>query len=87
MLRSVALLEPVTSPLAFHSLNELLRECSESSLLGPGDAAPTILTARLELGTTLGHGEGLEVEIHDDSFERVECRLAAALLERPPATA
>jgi hypothetical protein len=84
LLSAVNLLERVDSPYAFQSLHELTVAAADWALLGPPDAPPRRFVCSVVLPALLGRGEGVTLTVRPSAFARVEARLDATRLLRPP---
>jgi hypothetical protein len=91
LLQAVNLLEPLEPAHEFHSLHELLLNCSEHELHWAPGSPLRRMTAFLDVSATLTgpdreglSGESIELTVHTEAFTYVEARLAATVLVRPP---
>jgi hypothetical protein len=85
LLAAVNLLERVESAYEFHSLRELTAASSAWQLLErSADAPPRRLVCSLALPARLGKGESISLNVNSGIFERVEAKLDATRLLRPP---
>jgi len=84
LLSAVNLLERVDSPYAFQSLRELTVASADWTLLGPPDEPPRRLLCSIAVPAVLGRGEGVSLTVRPSAFARVEARLDAMRLLRPP---
>jgi hypothetical protein len=86
LLRAVNLLEPVDSPHDIYSLHEMQIAGGDLSFIDAGREAPQALTATLGVTATLVANESIAIEVLSEKLERLEARLSAVLVERPPVT-
>lgn len=90
LLTAVHLLESIPSVHAYHSLQELLDNSTGAKVFDEaqeGPHRPSLFSATIDLSATLGKGEAVVVRVGDDpKILRLEARLLADVLWRPPRT-
>ncbi len=86
LLTGVHLLEMVSSAHNYHSLQEMIEDSSDYSLFDLGNDPPRRLTCALNLTATLTVGERIVLKVPraDPKLKRLEARLDANVLLRPP---
>ncbi len=82
LLQMVNILEPRSSQFDFASLNELLIQSSQYDLFDK--SKPVRFAASVPLGATVTEGEAVSLKVNAKRLKRLEARLDAEVLWRPP---